>query len=195
MKKLKIFAFISIDGYCSRINGDIDWVPSTNGSPLGQYGLPTFLESIDTIVMNRMQSVLIQNNLAAWPISDKICYVLSYKGQSTMQQPPIKSICHMRPLIIDDSRGILERIRALQLMGGRGHIWAMGDHRLTAYLLQYDMIDEINIVRLPVLLGSGLTFFGDFGIETQWNIEDYNKYDNGVLHIKYGKVYSETEIA
>jgi dihydrofolate reductase len=189
MKKLKIFAFISIDGYCSRINGDIDWVPSANGNPFEQYGLPAFIDSIDTIVMNRMQSILLQSHLANWPIGDKTCYVLSYKGQGTAQA--MKPICGVRPLVIDDTRGALERIRDIQLMGGRGHVWVMGDHRLTAYLLQYDMIDEINIVRLPVLLGSGLSFFGDFGIETLWSVEEYSKYDNGAMHIRYGKVYTE----
>jgi dihydrofolate reductase len=194
MKKLKIYTFISIDGYCSRINGDLDWVPSTNGNPLEQYGLPAFLDTIDTIVMNRMQSILMQSHMMNWPIGDKTCYVLSYKGQTGIQAPA-KNICGMRPLMIDDTRGPLERIRDIQLLGGRGHVWVMGDHRLTAYLLQYDMIDEINIVRLPVLLGSGLTFFGDFGIETRWNVDDYNKYDNGAIHIKYGKVYTEAATA
>ena len=191
MKKLKIFAFVSIDGYSSRINGDVDWVPSPGGSLFDHYGMPEFLDSIDTIVMNRMQNVLLQSHTVNWPIADKTCYVLSYRGQTLSS--PVKNIGGLRSLIVDDTRGPLERIRDIQLVGGRGDVWVMGDHRLTAYLLQYDMIDEINIVRLPVLLGSGLSFFGDFGIETHWRVESYTKYDNGAILTRYGK--SSIEIA
>jgi dihydrofolate reductase len=57
------------------------------------------------------------------------------------------------------------------------------------------MIDEINTIRLPVLLGSGLTFLGDFGTETRWMMEDYTKYDSGAMLIKYTKSIHEAATA
>jgi hypothetical protein len=55
MKELKLLAFVSIDGYSSRLNGDMDWVFNGLKSPLEVYDFTSFFNSIDRVVMNRMQ--------------------------------------------------------------------------------------------------------------------------------------------
>ncbi|GHU75734.1 dihydrofolate reductase [Bacteroidia bacterium] len=186
MKKLKMFAFVSIDGYSSRMNGDMDWVNIGNGKPVDQYDVSSFMESIDAVVMNRMQYILLQSYGSIWPLAGKTCYVLSNKGDAF----PLKDIYGIHPLILDQTKGYNASyyIRELQAQDGEGDIWVMGDHRLTSYLLQLDMIDEMNIVRHPVLLGSGLSFIGDFGMETHWLVDEYLKYDTGAILTKYRKI-------
>jgi dihydrofolate reductase len=186
MKKLKMFAFVSIDGYSSRMNGDMDWVSPGSGKPVDQYDAPSFMESIDTVVMNRMQYILLQSYGSIWPLADKTCHVLSNKGDAF----PLKDTYGVHPLILDQTKGYNASyyIRKLQAQDGEGDIWVMGDHRLTSYLLQLDMIDEMNIIRLPVLLGSGLSFIGDFGMETHWLVDKYLKYDTGAILTKYRKI-------
>jgi dihydrofolate reductase len=176
------------------MNGDMDWVVSGKKNPLEQYDVISFLKTIDIVVMNRLQYILLQGHELVWPLSDKPCYVLSNKGHAV----PLKDINGLHPLILDEAKGknASSYIRELQSSDeGEGDIWIMGDHRLIAYLLQLDMIDEINIISLPVLLGSGLTFLGDFGMETHWVVEDYNKYDTGAIHIKYSKALTEAATA
>jgi dihydrofolate reductase len=182
MKKLKMFAFVSIDGYSSRMNGDMDWVTPGCGKPVVQYDVPSFMESIDAVVMNRMQYILLQSYGTIWPLSGKTCYVLSNKGDAF----PLKDMYGVHPLILDQTKGNNASfyIQELQAQDGDGDIWVMGDHRLTSYLELLVMIDEMNIVRLPILLGSGLSFVGDFGMETHWLVDEYLKYDTGAILTK-----------
>jgi len=185
MKKLKMFAFVSIDGYSARMNGDMDWV-SVGDTPLVELSdFASFFQTIDHVVMNRMQYISLQTQDFAWPIKDKSCYVLSGKGSRL----PLKGIQGIQQCILDEEKGqgTLTYIREIQQREGDGDIWVMGDFRLTTLLLQNNLIDEINIIRLPVTLGSGLCFLGGFGQETSWEVEEFKKYASGACHLKYSR--------
>jgi dihydrofolate reductase len=186
MKELKLLALVSIDGYSSRINGDMDWVYDGDGNPLELYNFTSFFESIDHIVMNRRQYLTLRFHDHAWPVGGKQCHVLTGKG---MPLPAADGGSALRPnqLIADEERGrgALHFIRELRQSPGEGAIWVMGDHRLTATLLQNDMIDEINVLRLPVTLGSGVSFLEGFGAETRWSLVKMKQYPTGAIHTRY----------
>jgi dihydrofolate reductase len=185
MKELKLLAFVSIDGYSSRLNGDMDWVYSGLKSPLEVYDFASFFNSIDIVVMNRLQYLALNVQGYNWPIHDKQCFVLTGKGAPV----PIshRGLLRFELLTSDDDRGMnsIQYIRDLQSQPGEGDIWVMGDYRLTATLLQNDLIDEINILRLPITLGSGATFLTGFGTERSWRLSQVTELAGGAVLTRY----------
>jgi dihydrofolate reductase len=197
MKELKLLSFVSIDGYSSRLNGDMDWVYSgTDKSPLEVYDFTPFFASIDRVVMNRMQYLALHFQDYVWPIRDKQCFVLTGKGAPV----PIYSrgLLRFELLTADDDNGknALQYIRELRSQSGKGDIWVMGDFRLTAALLQQDLIDEINILRLPVTLGSGISFLAGFGAERSWQLCQVSECAGGAILTRYHRANAtDTPIA
>jgi dihydrofolate reductase len=187
MKELKLLTLVSIDGFSSRLNGCMDWVCDRGKSPLEQYDFASFFESIDCVVMNRMQYMSLRLQEYAWPIRDKQCFVLTGKG---MPIPIIDGALRLNLLTADEERGkgALPFVHELQQSPGEGGIWVMGDHRLTGALMQNDMIDEINVLRIPIILGSGLPFSGDLGTETHWSLVKSVEYPNGAIHSCYHRL-------
>jgi dihydrofolate reductase len=185
MKELKLLAFVSIDGYSSRLNGDMDWVYNGDRSPLEVYDFTSFFNSIDHIVMNRMQYLSLHFQDYIWPIRDKQCFVLTGKGSPV----PIsnRGLLRFELLTSDDDNGksALQYVRELCNQPGEGDIWVMGDYRLTAALLQHDLIDEINILRLPVTLGNGISFLTGFGAEKAWHLSQVSELAGGAILTRY----------
>jgi dihydrofolate reductase len=71
----------------------------------------------------------------------------------------------------------------------------MGDYRLTASLLQHDLIDEINILRLPVTLGSGISFLTGFGTERSWQLSQVSELAAGAVLTRYRRPVAAAQIA
>jgi len=50
--KISVYIATSLDGFIARENGDLDWLPGSDGEIAGEdYGFYKFIESIDTLVM------------------------------------------------------------------------------------------------------------------------------------------------
>lgn len=186
MKEIKLLAPVSIDGYISRVNGDTDWIHFEGDDFSKYYNLAFFFDTIDQVVMNRMQYMTLQFQSFTWPIWDKPYYILAGKGEPVMRH---SNMVHgyAELLATDLEKGVndLYYIRKMQKMEGDGAIWVMGDYRLTAELFQHDMIDEINILSLPVTLGSGISFLTGFGPDHVWELERVSHYPNGAVLTRY----------
>jgi dihydrofolate reductase len=185
MKDLKLLAFVSIDGYSSRLNGDMDWVFNGLKSPLEVYDFTSFFNSIDRVVMNRMQYLTLHFQDYIWPIRDKECFVLTGKGSPVPMSN--RGLLRFELLTSDDDHGknALQYVRELRTQPGQGDIWVMGDYRLTASLLQHDLIDEINILRLPITLGNGISFLTGFGTERSWQLSQVSELAAGAVLTRY----------
>jgi dihydrofolate reductase len=181
MRKIKLLSLVSIDGYASRTNGEMDWVTTAGMDPMDLAECSSFFDTIDCVVMNRTQHLLLQFHDFVWPTHDKSYVVLMRKGAPPIR--PISAIERMEIVLTDDECGKNELyyIRELQKKPGDGAIWVMGDYRLTAVLLQHDMVDEMNILRLPITLGSGVSFLSGFGTEHRWELHYVSNYPNGVI--------------
>ncbi|MDR1919230.1 MAG: dihydrofolate reductase family protein [Tannerellaceae bacterium] len=184
MKTLKLLAPVSIDGYSSRVNIDMDWLRTEVENPLNDPTLTAFFDSIDCVVMNRMQYMSLRCQRYPFPIRNKPCFVLAGHDAPI---PLDGGFARMNLLTANEERGkgALEHIRDLQRTPGEGDIWVMGDFRLIAPLLQNDMIDEINILRVPILLGTGISFLSGFGNESHWSLVKTQQYPTGAILSRY----------
>ncbi len=65
------------------------------------------------------------------------------------------------------------------------NIWLVGGAALCQDFLRLGLVDEIRLSIAPVLLGDGLSLFGDSGAELRWQLKDVVAYRTGFVELCY----------
>src|SRR5512135_1838202 len=75
--KCSVFIATSLDGYIARKNGDLDWLPGSDGAAGGEdHGYKEFFAAVDTLVIGRNTYELVLT-FGEWPYWGKKVMVLS----------------------------------------------------------------------------------------------------------------------
>ena len=177
MKKIKLYIATSIDGYIARGDGDLDWLTEFSNPEKADYGYQTFFESIGSIIMggNAYRIILSMGVLPTY--KNKPVYVIT-------RNPAV-----LKNNISFITENIIENITKLQNEEGKD-IWLAGGGKLVTMLLNHGMIDEMTIIRIPTILGHGISLFPDNPKESEWKIKDCTCHQNGVVRITYNKQHS-----
>jgi len=139
----------SLDGYIAAADGGIDWliaVPNPEGS---DYGFAEFMSRIDALVMGRntFEKVL---TFSEW-VYEKPVFVLS----NTLKNVP-EHLADKAFIVSGDLNELVETLNAK----GYKNLYIDGGKTIQSFL-QLDRIDELIITTIPVLLGRGISLFGD----------------------------------
>ena len=179
MNKIRLYIISTIDGYISTPDGDLDWLIEYPNPELSDFGFQNFISEIDTIVMDEQT----YHNLLCidiiWPYK-----IWSYKGKTTYivsDNPDKKAANSGINYIMENNINEIVRMKKSQNIG------LVGSSRLTTTLLQYDLIDEIRISRVPILLGGGIPVFPPSYPVSSWDVEKNELYGNGVIQTIYHK--------
>ena len=181
MGKIKMFAYVSIDGYMTRTDGDIDWILEFEDSGKTDYGLKDFFDAIDTVVMNQNHyRILLGYDLCASCMSKPTVMIstnLDYKiaGNYDVEY------------VISEPEGYGEAVEFLQnrKAADRGDMLLAGDHRLIHALLGSGLVDEITVTMLPVSLGGGVRLLPAGFRESDWRKSNVRDYQNGAVQMTY----------
>ncbi len=65
------------------------------------------------------------------------------------------------------------------------NIWLVGGAMLCQSFLKLGLVDEIRLSIAPVMLGDGLSLFGNSGAETRWRLKDVIAYKTGFVELLY----------
>jgi dihydrofolate reductase len=106
-------------------------------------------------------------------ISSKPKYVVS----NTLTDPGWE---HTTVLSGDVAAGI----RALKEQPG-GELLLVGSARLARWLLEHELVDEINLVQFPVIVGAGERLFPTDGLDFGLELLDTTVFDTGVIGLTY----------
>jgi dihydrofolate reductase len=152
-EKLTMTTFVyiaaSLDGFIATLGGGLDWLEEIPNPEQSDYGYAEFMCGIDAIVMGRRtyEKVL---TFDAWPY-EKPVFVLS----STLSAAP------------DELAGKVEFIhgspqQVIQGLEARGchNLYIDGGQTIQGFLAA-DQIDELILTHIPVLLGQGISLFGE----------------------------------
>lgn len=172
MKKIKLYIAASIDGYIARSDGDLDWLTKYPINPETNYGHDDFYKSIDTVIMGGQTYRDILNMDFVWPYKDKTTYVVTRNSMGTKEN------------IHFITENVIENISYLRNESGKD-IWLVGGGKITAMLLNENMVDEMIITTIPVILGNGIALFPEQPKESQWELQSNISYKNGVVQAKY----------
>lgn len=82
--------------------------------------------------------------------------------------------------------GDLKRLVEEILAPRYGNIWLVGGAILCQSFLKLGLVDEIRLSIAPVILGDGLSLFGNSGAEKRWRLKDVIAYKTGFVELLYG---------
>lgn len=148
-----VFLGMSVDGFIARLDHDLSWLTGgdeAGGAPDdgegGDFGFGEFVSGIDALVMGRSTYEVIAP-MSEWPYQGKPVHVLS-----TMLQPgaDARIVVH---------RSFDEAVRALTDAGYR-RVYVDGGRTVHRFLAE-GLIGELTLSRVPVLIGTGHTPFGE----------------------------------
>jgi len=158
MKKNKVFIAKSLDGYIAGKNGEIDWLHSTPNPDNNDMGFVKFIDGIDAILMGRLTFELVCSFDVAWPYPRPV-----FVWSSTLQSIPEKF--QDKAILVN---GNIQEVLATIHKKGHQQLYIDGGTTIQSFLKE-DLIDELIITTIPILLGGGISLFGD--LEKPLNFE------------------------
>jgi dihydrofolate reductase len=74
----------------------------------------------------------------------------------------------------------------------RGNIYVHGSRQLAQTLLEYDLVDQLNLMVFPVVLGTGKRIFGETGNQKKLRLVDSKVVGDGVAILIYEPAQRDT---
>jgi len=173
--KCSVFIATSLDGFIARKNGDLDWLPGSDGAAGSEdHGYQEFFASIDTLVMGRKTYELVLT-FGEWPYRGKRVVVLSsrYPKIPTRFAEEVEGI----------SASPAELVRQLEASGSV-HVYVDGGKTIQSFL-QAGLMDDVTITRVPVLLGEGIPLFGALAQDIKLQHESTRSFESGLVQSRY----------
>ena len=179
MGKLKLQIQLSIDGYISGPNGEMDWMIWNWDEELKNF-VGKITESTDTIVLGRK---LAQGFIPHWNSntelegaekinnSKKIVFTKTLENSEWQNTELEKG--NLTEKIIDLKKNNLK------------DIIAYGGGEFVSSLIKENLIDEFYFFINPSILGKGMTIFESVDYKTDLKLESAKTYDCGITVLKY----------
>lgn len=173
----KYLAFIasSLHGFIARRNGDLDWLPEP-GDSTEDYGYSEFISSIDTLVIGRntFEKVL---TFGDWPYPGKRVVVLS----STLNRDDIPEMIRGE---VELYSGSIESLTGFLESSGVNGVYVDGGQAIQSFI-KAGKINEITITYIPVLIGSGISLFGDVDHDIKLEHVSTQSFESGLVQSTY----------
>lgn len=160
-----VYIATSLDGFIADKNNQVDWlhqVPTPTGDDCG---FSEFIQGIDALVMGRNTFEVVLSFDCDWPYSKPV-FVLS----NTLQQVPEK----LKDKVFLVKGELKELVENLNKQGFK-HLYIDGGKTIQGFL-QQDLIDVLIITTIPVLLGGGISLFGELKAPLKFKHVKANRY-------------------
>ena len=172
-----VFLGMSVDGFIARLDGDLSWLTGESevgGAPDdgegGDFGFGEFVAGIDALAMGRSTYDVIAP-MDDWPYQGKPVHVLS----STLESGADDRITVHRSF--DDA------VAALQAAGYR-RVYVDGG-RTVHQFLRAGLVADLTLSRVPVLIGTGHTPFGELAADIALEHVGTRTYAGGMVQTTY----------
>lgn len=139
MRRLSYGVAMSMDGFIAGPNGEFDWI-----IPDPEIDFAAIWAQFDTLLMGRRTFEVARTRAAQWPDLGHRWIVVS-RTLKVEEHPGITIL----------SSGLTEAVSALKDRPGKD-IWLMGGGVLFRELLDARLVDRVEVMVMPVLLGSGV---------------------------------------
>jgi dihydrofolate reductase len=166
--KVAVYIAASVDGFIAKKDGDVGWLHDARYAIEGEdFGYTQFMADVDCIVMGRntYKKVL---EFDPWPFAGKRVVVLSRSLQSIAQ--PGAELSSEAPWALL-RRLEAERVKKVYLDGGK----------TIQSFLSDGLVHEITVTRIPILLGSGISLFGQMEASLHLQHSKTKAFANGFL--------------
>lgn len=172
MRRLRYGVAMSLDGFIAGPHGEYDWIVS---DPTVDFA--AIWAQFDTVLMGRKTFEVAQTRRKMFSGSIDRWVVASRT---------LKAEDHPDTTILND--GVEQAVAALKAETGpqsQKDIWLFGGGVLFRLLLDAQLVDGIDLMVMPVLLGGGVPFLQE-GRRQRLHLESSEALASGTLRLKYG---------
>ncbi|WP_057938562.1 dihydrofolate reductase family protein [Algoriphagus resistens] len=182
MGKIIVDLAVTLDGYISGPDGEIDWLVKEEEKDFGDI-LADILDGIDAIFYGRVSYDLWGNYQPDEKASSKLkeSYKLLHSKTKYVFSRTKKG---------DDSKAIFinskikENILEIK-QKVNGNIWLYGGGKLINTLMNLGFVDEYRLAVHPVIIGNGLPVFKDIKERIGLELLDFEKSKSGIVVLTY----------
>jgi dihydrofolate reductase len=170
----------SLDGFIARKDGTVDWMETMDhfegGESMTKEVVEAFLETIDCYVMGSRTyetALDFEEKGMGWSYGDKPTFVLTRR-----ELPKTRTT-------IEFHAGDLERFVNERLKPHYRNIWFVGGGELSGECLRRGLADEVRYSIMPVLIGTGLSFFDRLDKDVPLHLVEAKAYKHGTVALRY----------
>jgi len=199
-RELILAMSVSVDGFVSGVNGEIDWV-FRNRSEASTQWLVERMGQASLIAIGRQSY---EGMADYWPTSDNPFArpmneipkaVFSRSG--AVAAPSMEKSSAADPAVVEGWRNpivggadLVADIKRLKAEGG-GPIVAIGGASFASSLIAAKLVDVFRLAVHPVVLGRGLPIFAGLEGPVHLKLEDLKEFETGAVIKTYRPVYGE----
>src|SRR5215217_4177047 len=170
MRKIIAYLATSADGFIARTDGDVEWLDRPR--PKDGYGMPTFLRSVDTVVMGR----------TTWETGQKLGGALVEGKRNIVLSRSLASFAIPGATVENASPVEL----ATRLRSEKGdNVWLMGGADVFGSFLSAGALDELVIHVVPVLIGTGIPLLDPSPRQVELKLRSTRRFADGVVRLHY----------
>ncbi len=168
-----VYIATSLDGFIATSDGGLDWLEEVPNPEQSDYGYAEFIKGIDAIVMGRntFEKVI---TFSQW-VYDKPVFILS----NSLTKLP-EHILDRAEIIRGDIKELITQLN----QKGYKNLYIDGGRVIQSFL-QEDLIDEMIVTSVPILLGKGISLFGELEQHLQFRHKKTQIYSNALVKSHY----------
>jgi dihydrofolate reductase len=172
-RRIIVYIATSADGFIARLDGSYDWLDRPH--PKGDYGMPQFFKSIDTILWGRKTySQALEKKLDLAVFGRGITHYIFSRSPQEFPSANVR-------FVSEPIKPFAQRLRA---QPGK-KIMMMGGGELIAAFLDEGEIDEFSIHVIPVLIGEGIPLVAPRHRNVKLALLSTKTFPDGVVHLNY----------
>ena len=183
MRKLKLQVQMTIDGFISGLNGEMDWLNLAWTEDIKEY-VSVITYPVDTILLGRN---LAEGFIPHW--TAELNKLNPEEGAEKMVNTP--KVVFTKTLVSSEwdntvlAKGDLaEEVHAMKLQSG-GDMIVYGGGKFVSSLLKDALIDELHLFINPAIIGRGLPIFQEVTQKQNFELISSNKFDCGIVVLVY----------
>ncbi|MBL7831120.1 MAG: dihydrofolate reductase [Saprospiraceae bacterium] len=184
MRKLKLQVQMTIDGFISGENGEMDWMMLNWTNDIKEY-VTEITEPVDTILLGRK---LAEGFIPHWTEALKTNEEGAKKFVDTPKIVFSKTLTHSEWDKTTIANGELENeINQIKNQDG-GDIIAYGGGRFVSSLIKAKLIDEFHLFVNPVIIGKGMQIFHLISEKQNFELVGIRQFDCGIVLLIYRSI-------
>lgn len=165
----------SLDGFVAKNNNDVSWMETEGvyeaGVSISEEEAAAFIKSIDCYVLG---SRTYEHALKlGWVYGDTPTVVVTSRKWPEARKS------------VEFYSGDLKALVDKKLAPRFRNVWVVGGAMLCQRFLALGLVDEMNLMVAPVLLGEGVRLFNGLPSEQRWNLKKAVAYKNGFVELVY----------
>jgi dihydrofolate reductase len=187
MRKVSVFNSVSMDGYYTDANNDMGWAHEGGDDPEVMEFTKSNAQGTNAVVFGR---VTYEMMVAFWPTPEaakqmpEVAKGMNEAPKFVFSRTLDKVNWSNSTLLKEDPAKAIARIK--QTPGP--DMTVLGSGTIVAQLAEARLIDEVQLLVVPVVLGSGKSQFAKVTGKPWWKMSRSKSFKNGRVFVAYGRI-------